>query len=151
MKMNDQYNQCYSLFLLLVLVERLRLPLFNFSILVPLFHYVALILDALMRWWDMTHSSLCLILLICSIFKWVSALAGASVEQEHSWKEFPFHLSLSPLGPWIIFLSAFCHLGCSPVVCNWNTVFKWTSLLCFYGRTSSSGKYSAVELKQELF
>lgn len=50
MKMNDQYNQCYSLFFLLAQVERLRLPLFNFSIPVPLFHYTALILNALMRW-----------------------------------------------------------------------------------------------------
>lgn len=151
MKVDDQYNQCYSLFLLLLQVERLRLPLFNVPIPVPLFHYVALILDALMRWWDMTHSShlfnFANLLHFPMSFRPCRSISRAWTQL----KGISVSPLMSPLGPWIIFLSSFCHLGCSPVVCNWNTVFKWTPLLCFYGRTSSSGKYNSVELKQELF
>lgn len=140
LKMDDQYNQCYSLFLLLVKIERLWLPLFNFPILVPLFHYIAFILDALMRWWDMTHSS--------HLFNFANLLhfqmsfhSCRSISR--AWtqlKGISVSPLMSPLGPWIIFLSSFCHLGWSHVVCNWNTVFKCTLLLCFYGRASSSGK-----------
>lgn len=151
MKMDDQYHQCYSLCLLLLQGERLRLPLFNVPIPVPLFHYVALILDALMRWWDMTHSShlfnFANLLHFPMSFRPCRSISRAWTQL----KGISVSPLKSPLGPWIIFLSSFCHLGCSPVVCNWNTVFKWNPLLCFYGRTSSSGKDNAVELKQELF
>lgn len=148
--MDDQYNKCYSLSLLLVSVERLRLSLFNFSIPVPLFHSIAFILDALMRWWDMTHGSHLFNFANLLHFQMSFRPCRSSSRAWTQLKGISVSPLMSPLGPWIIFLSSFCHLGCSHIVCNWNTVFKCTLLLRFYGRTTSSGKWTAMDWNKSL-
>lgn len=94
------------------------------------------------------RASICLILLICSIFKYVSFAVGAAAEPWIQLKGISVTPLVPPLGPPGSFsyrLFAIWEHG--HIVCNWNIVFKCASYCVFIEREPllSENKTSLIE------